>query len=341
MQMENIASFIRACEVIGLKETNIFETGDLFNEKNMVLVVQTIHALGNLIKSYKTSSSSSTGSAAGSVASPSVSRLGRISAGSKRGSVDGHAAVPEGVSLHLPDIEKSLKDKSLFSASLMDGSLNFENDHSLPPSSPLSDSEVEILDWVNAQFEKAAVLASSMPQKPIRTSTDGAGSIVKIGPVTNLSYAFKSGVRLVRLMEILTKHSSIGPDNKNPKTLWKCMQNASLVIRFISAQTFEQVRVCSASDIVAGNTPRIVSLLQLLRDKYDLEHLFEKLLQGDDGDEEDINLDELSDEALLGLLENEEEEEEEEELAVIDGRSEGRREGMSEGVSEGVSEGGG
>ncbi|KII66241.1 Myophilin [Thelohanellus kitauei] len=45
-QMENISNFLSACQQYGLQSTDIFQTIDLFEGKNMVQVLTTIVALG-------------------------------------------------------------------------------------------------------------------------------------------------------------------------------------------------------------------------------------------------------------------------------------------------------
>ncbi|KAG6610706.1 IQ motif containing GTPase activating protein [Phytophthora cinnamomi] len=49
-QMENVSSFVRACRTIGVAEFDLFETVDLYNQKNIGQVVQCIHALGRTIQ---------------------------------------------------------------------------------------------------------------------------------------------------------------------------------------------------------------------------------------------------------------------------------------------------
>lgn len=44
--MENIGNFLSACERYGLVKADLFQTVDLYEEQNMVQVVDTIHALG-------------------------------------------------------------------------------------------------------------------------------------------------------------------------------------------------------------------------------------------------------------------------------------------------------
>lgn len=49
-QMENITSFLKGCRVIGVAEFDLFETVDLFELKNVDLVVKCIHALGRTVQ---------------------------------------------------------------------------------------------------------------------------------------------------------------------------------------------------------------------------------------------------------------------------------------------------
>jgi hypothetical protein len=42
MQMENIERYLQACRELGLRDTDLFNTSDLFNEKNMNLVLHSI-----------------------------------------------------------------------------------------------------------------------------------------------------------------------------------------------------------------------------------------------------------------------------------------------------------
>jgi transgelin len=46
IQMENINAFLVACKSIGVPDTDLFMTVDLFEAKNMGQVIQTLHALG-------------------------------------------------------------------------------------------------------------------------------------------------------------------------------------------------------------------------------------------------------------------------------------------------------
>ncbi|CAH0480518.1 unnamed protein product [Peronospora belbahrii] len=49
-QMENVSNFVRACRSIGVAEFDLFETVDIYNQKNIGQVVQCIHALGRTIQ---------------------------------------------------------------------------------------------------------------------------------------------------------------------------------------------------------------------------------------------------------------------------------------------------
>ncbi|KAM9960840.1 hypothetical protein ACTFIW_009996 [Dictyostelium discoideum] len=46
-KMENIGNYLKGCLVVGLKKTDLFDTPDLFEEKNINFVISNIHVLGN------------------------------------------------------------------------------------------------------------------------------------------------------------------------------------------------------------------------------------------------------------------------------------------------------
>ena len=49
-QMENITAFLRACRTVGVSEHDLFETVDLYEEKDLNVVIQCIFALGRTIQ---------------------------------------------------------------------------------------------------------------------------------------------------------------------------------------------------------------------------------------------------------------------------------------------------
>ena len=49
-KMENIANFLKVARALGMKEFEMFGTGDLYEEKNVRQVAMTIHALGRLLQ---------------------------------------------------------------------------------------------------------------------------------------------------------------------------------------------------------------------------------------------------------------------------------------------------
>ena len=49
-QMENISNFLKACRVLGVAEHDLFETVDLYDEKDLGVVVMCIHALGGTVQ---------------------------------------------------------------------------------------------------------------------------------------------------------------------------------------------------------------------------------------------------------------------------------------------------
>jgi hypothetical protein len=51
--MENVTIFLRGCRTLGLADFELFSTADLVEEKNIMSVANTIHALGRLMQSSK------------------------------------------------------------------------------------------------------------------------------------------------------------------------------------------------------------------------------------------------------------------------------------------------
>jgi hypothetical protein len=49
-QMENISNFLKACRLVGVAEYDLFETVDLFEQKDLGVVVGCIMALGRKVK---------------------------------------------------------------------------------------------------------------------------------------------------------------------------------------------------------------------------------------------------------------------------------------------------
>lgn len=45
-KMENIGNFLTGCEVYGVSKADLFQTVDLFEERNMIAVINCIHSLG-------------------------------------------------------------------------------------------------------------------------------------------------------------------------------------------------------------------------------------------------------------------------------------------------------
>ena len=47
-QRENIEMFLKACESYGLVPQDLFQVNDLYEQKNLYMVVDNLHALGGL-----------------------------------------------------------------------------------------------------------------------------------------------------------------------------------------------------------------------------------------------------------------------------------------------------
>ncbi|XP_013387823.1 muscle-specific protein 20-like [Lingula anatina] len=51
-QMENIELFLTACKQLGMKDVDVFQTQDLYEGKNMYIVINCIHILGSLAQKH-------------------------------------------------------------------------------------------------------------------------------------------------------------------------------------------------------------------------------------------------------------------------------------------------
>ena len=49
-QMENISNFLKAARALGVREHDLFETVDLFDGKDIGLVIQCLHSLGTVLQ---------------------------------------------------------------------------------------------------------------------------------------------------------------------------------------------------------------------------------------------------------------------------------------------------
>jgi len=206
-QMENIGNYLKACVSMGLPKTDLFDTPDLYDKKNLNLVILHIHVLARFVAN-----------------------------------MEGYTG---------PKIDDSSRIRTLYSSSLSETK---ELDKVLGEEIPreLGKEECELVEWMNDQLHKKypELVVSDLSCRGIKT-----------------------GVLLLRLLEVLTKSESVGFFEENPEILWHCMQNASLVLRFLYQQTFEELDI-NSQDIILGNISSISRLLSYLRDKFDMEYLF-------------------------------------------------------------------
>eukprot|EP01105_Mastigella_eilhardi_P018073 TRINITY_DN4176_c0_g1_i1.p1 TRINITY_DN4176_c0_g1~~TRINITY_DN4176_c0_g1_i1.p1 ORF type:complete len:1337 (-),score=484.54 TRINITY_DN4176_c0_g1_i1:40-3669(-) len=158
--------------------------------------------------------------------------------------------------------------RTLFSESIIEKTLEeVDNTEQLPTTNP---AHLELLNWMNGQLTSVNVTAK------------------------NLSTDLRPGVKLLKLLQVLCKEP-LGVYDEQPKVLWQYMQNASFFINRLSQHTFDNISCCNAQDIVMGNADNIFKLLVFLRDKFDLDFLFLKLLN--EGQDKQISLDDAE---LLG-----------------------------------------
>lgn len=201
VHMENIESFIKGCVTLGVKQTSLFNTLDLYEEKNMNLVITSIHVLA------KTSEK-----------------------------------LPFYNGPKIRAVESSIN--VLSTADLVNFSA-IENDDS-----PISPQEKELIDWMNTHLK----------QKNLK--------------VERLRKDCHKGLALIHLLEELTGTSKIGTYQTNPVTLWHCMQNAGIVLHFVSQQIGQRVLFCTGHDITLGKLEPIIKLVSLIREKFDRDFVF-------------------------------------------------------------------
>jgi hypothetical protein len=158
-----------------------------------------------------------------------------------------------------PAIE-NVRSQSLFEATLISSELPSNDIQAQQASAPMDAEQESLLLWANTQLLRANAAQHTLK---------------------NLSTDVRDGVKLARLVQVVTKVNSIGAYNPQPSQMWHAMQNASAVLRFLSSHTFEKPEGCRASDIVMGNATAVCRLLKFLRDKFDLDYLFSTLV-GDD-----------------------------------------------------------
>eukprot|EP01102_Stenamoeba_stenopodia_P002074 TRINITY_DN1183_c0_g1_i3.p1 TRINITY_DN1183_c0_g1~~TRINITY_DN1183_c0_g1_i3.p1 ORF type:complete len:972 (-),score=248.68 TRINITY_DN1183_c0_g1_i3:126-3041(-) len=245
-QMENIEQYKQACEKLGLKQTDLFVTADLFEEKNTNTVLSHIHVFAKFVQK-----------------------------------LEGYQG---------PIIENSAKARNLFSETLV---MADAPDFPTVAEVPLTPAQQELLRWVNSKLSRPrsrrvgsilafnSQLGTSPAMKPAMTK---GSSVIGLHDapirISNLSSDFRSGVVLIRLLEIVTK-LSVGAYEKEPKILWHYIVNASSALRFLSTQACCKIECCTAQDIVMGRSEKVAQLLKFIRDKYDLEYLFMSELKKD------------------------------------------------------------
>lgn len=234
LQMENLDRYIKGCVELGMSGTELFETNDLVNEKNLSLVVTHLHALAMFIQ--------------------------------KRADLRWTG----------PQIE-SVSSRSLFAATLIGGELA----DTPVQESPLTPEQADLLTWANFNIMRSGRVDMT---------------------ISNLTTDVRTSVKLLFLVEQLLQAPSGVPYNRNPTHMWHAMQNASLLLRYISSQTFEKVEGVRAADVVLGNSAQIARLLAYLRDKFDLDFMFKGLL----GPDIDVDAAGLADEDEMVEIELEE-----------------------------------
>jgi len=206
--MENIDHFLKACTALGVHQSDLFNTVDLFEEKNLSLVINSIIVLGNLMN--------------------------------KQEYYNG------------PRIQDSSKTTNLWSESLV--MVEMEDENNVVPVE-LGPEEQELVDWINEQLER------------VSPSTN---------KINNITTDLRSGVVLLTLVEGLTGLKS-DKWERSPKYLVDYIKNSGAVLTLLMSITFDKIP-CQPRDVVNMNTPAVKELIKYMRDKFDLNFLFEKIL---------------------------------------------------------------
>ena len=237
-QMENIGNYLKACIALGLPKTDLFDTPDLWDKKNMNLVINNIHLLAKHVETK----------------------------------VEGYSG---------PKIDDTSQVRTLYSSALSEKQLSsiMSTEDEIRE---MGDDEKEMVDWMNSQLKKR----------------DADLCVPHL-----MSHRIRTGVALIQLLEIITKMDTIGFYESSPQILWHCMQNASLILRFIYQQTFVELD-CKSQEIVLCRIDALVKLLRFLRDKFDVDYLFLTVLN--EGEENILTLDAVEKENVVVVQEDKE-----------------------------------
>ena len=135
---------------------------------------------------------------------------------------------------------------------------------------PCAPEHQKLLDWANRQLAKAAAAAA----------VGGGGGGGAAGAeeeedlvLHNFGADVRTGVKLLKLAEALMQEQCWGVWYDPPLKLSECMQNACLLFSWLEQRTLDQILCCQPQDIVRGNVPRVVALVEFMRDKLDLRSI--------------------------------------------------------------------
>jgi hypothetical protein len=205
-QMENIEAYTRACvQALGMSPFDCFNTVDLFEAKDMNLVINNIHVLAKHVKTQGI----------------------------------GGSDIPA-----IADSRRARRAYSIFIAEVAGYNPLAQEPEVLSP------EDKELIDWMNGHLRK-----------------DG-GKLV-----SSLHRDLKDGLPIIRLLQQLSEQS-VGHYEVEPRLPWHRIQNATLILRFISEQTFFTIRGCTAHDIFLGHVEPLKVLLRYIREKFDREYAF-------------------------------------------------------------------
>ena len=101
----------------------------------------------------------------------------------------------------------------------------------------------------------------------------------------NLSGDVRSGVKLARVVGALCRARPLAPWTATPTTRAQCAANARCVVRLVEQCTYQPLPAHTARDIAHGRPAAAARLLRALRDQFDADHHYRRLVAAASADD--------------------------------------------------------
>jgi len=137
--------------------------------------------------------------------------------------------------------------------------------------------------FINASDEEAAKVPCAPEHKPLLDwANEKLATAVKPVVLHNFSTDVRSGLKLLTLAECLLKEQCMGHWHDPPTQITECMQNVCLLFSFLEQRKMEEISCCQPQDVVTGNAERVVALVSFMREEFDLEYIFNRIVEGEE-----------------------------------------------------------